>query len=131
MKNKKGVALSTMMVLFSIAISVLSFTTNCELAAELQNNPYINATGTNAVDYTRGGVSVLLMLFTGLAAIYERSMNGQLQKAKSENAELKSQISQTDRAEDQDVQEIHNNNPDDDTPKSIVTQYPKLNKSRL
>lgn len=125
----KGVIMSVLLVLTALATSALSFTTNCTQVVSFS----VNSTQTiNDIGTANRAVSICLVLFSGMSAIFERHINKklairefQVEELKTENQELKSQLSQSNSQTDRNepIDEQHQDNTSE-TNTGRVTEYP-------
>lgn len=124
----KGVIMSTLLLLTAVATSVLSFTTNCTQVISFSAN---STQSINDIGTANRAVSISLVLFSAMSAIFERHVNKKLvisefhiEELKNENQELKTQLSQSNSHTDRNepIDEHHDDNSSESTGR--VTEYP-------
>ena len=120
----KGMIMSGLLVCSAIATSVLTFTTNCENVIQLANNSTMTV---NDVGTANKVVSMSLLGFSVVSAIFEQYINKKVIKLELENeclsVELANTKAQTQRSNS--TIDIPNEPAEDcNSEKSDITYYP-------
>ena len=123
--NARGQILSGLMLLSSVAVAVLTFTTNCHQIEDLQGLLSPNGTFTHErVEEASRGVGLGLVGLSLVSVFFERHLQGKLKKALTENDELKSQRGSNEPTTADEPLEAADAEPAG-PPTPTVTEYPK------
>lgn len=133
----KGLIMSGLLVGCAVAVSALTFTTNCERVIHFANN---QTQTVNDIGTANKVVSMSLLAFSVSSAIFERYINKKLVTVIEENDDLKTELaisrnynnSNRDNSNRDYINEPNNNilstpspiTPDCNTNRSSETQYP-------